>query len=61
MIQTVPQLLFTVHMKKIKYTVKNENGISIPARDYAKHIAIERVQYLPFQTTALKNIKFTGT
>lgn len=48
-------------MKKIKYTVKNENGISIPARDYAKHIAIERVQYLPFQTTALKNIKFTGT
>lgn len=40
MIQTVPQLLFTVHMKKIKYTVKNENGISIPARDYAKHIAI---------------------
>lgn len=37
MIQAVPQLLFTVHMKKIKYTHKNENGVPIPARDYAKH------------------------
>lgn len=47
-------------MKKIKYISKNEDGISISAMDYAKHVAIEKVQYLPFQTRLLKSIKFTG-
>jgi len=41
MIHTVLQLLFTVHVKRLKYIPKNENGVSIHARDCAKHFAVE--------------------
>lgn len=58
MIQTVLQLVFTIYEKRLKYIPKNEIQVSVHAKDCAKHIAL---QYLLFQTTGLKSIKYTGT